>query len=141
MTSCNSNSAQNPVASGNSGASNMPIHTNTSVTARGPIRLRLAFPTRAYAKHGTSVETGLLVVDRGAPGGVCPPVAAVATLADAAGAAARVEAALAPDGKIVDWSYDVWSNSHAMRPGQAGGVNLLAAWDLGTPFAKSPPYV
>jgi CO/xanthine dehydrogenase Mo-binding subunit len=50
----------------------------------------------------------------------------------------RVEAALASDGKIVDWSYDVWSNSHAMRPGQAGGVNLLAAWDLGTPFAKSP---
>ena len=51
----------------------------------------------------------------------------------------KVEAALAPDGKIVDWSYDVWSNSHAMRPGQAGGVNLLAAWDLRTPFVKSPP--
>jgi len=55
------------------------------------------------------------------------------------GMAMRVEAALASDGKIVDWSYDVWSNSHAMRPGQAGGVNLLAAWDLGSPFAKSPP--
>ena len=54
------------------------------------------------------------------------------------GMAMRVEAALASDGKIVDWSYDVWSNSHAMRPGQAGGVNLLAAWDLSTPFAKSP---
>jgi nicotinate dehydrogenase subunit B len=54
------------------------------------------------------------------------------------GMAMRVEAALASDGKIVDWSYDVWSNSHAMRPGQASGVNLLAAWDLGTPFAKSP---
>jgi nicotinate dehydrogenase subunit B len=52
--------------------------------------------------------------------------------------AMRVEAALASNGTIVDWSYDVWSNSHAMRPGQAGGVNLLAAWDLGTPFAKSP---
>jgi nicotinate dehydrogenase subunit B len=52
--------------------------------------------------------------------------------------AMRVEAALAPDGKIADWSYDVWSNSHAMRPGQAGGVNLLAAWDLSTPFTKSP---
>jgi nicotinate dehydrogenase subunit B len=55
------------------------------------------------------------------------------------GMAMRVEAALASDGKIVDWSYDVWSNSHAMRPGQAGGVNLLAAWDLSTPFVKSPP--
>jgi nicotinate dehydrogenase subunit B len=53
--------------------------------------------------------------------------------------AAKVEAALASDGKIVDWSYDVWSNSHAMRPGQAGGVNLLAAWTLSTPFIKSPP--
>jgi len=54
------------------------------------------------------------------------------------GMAMRVEATLASDGKIVDWSYDVWSNSHAMRPGQAGGVNLLAAWDLSTPFARSP---
>ena len=52
--------------------------------------------------------------------------------------AMKVEAALGSDGKIVDWSYDVWSNSHAMRPGQPGGVNLLAAWDLKTPFVKSP---
>jgi nicotinate dehydrogenase subunit B len=52
--------------------------------------------------------------------------------------AMKVEAALGPDGRIVDWSYDVWSNSHAMRPGQPGGVNLLAAWDLKTPFVKSP---
>jgi nicotinate dehydrogenase subunit B len=51
----------------------------------------------------------------------------------------KVEAALSPEGKIVDWSYDVWSNSHAMRPGQAGGVNLLAAWDLKVPFTRSPP--
>ncbi len=54
------------------------------------------------------------------------------------GMAMKVEAALGSDGKIVDWSYDVWSNSHAMRPGQAGGVNLLAAWDLKAPFVKSP---
>ena len=54
------------------------------------------------------------------------------------GMAMKVEASLGSDGKIVDWSYDVWSNSHAMRPGQAGGVNLLAAWDLKTPFVKSP---
>src|SRR5258708_3067953 len=43
------------------------------------------------------------------------------------GMAMKVEAALGSDGKIVDWSYDVWSNSHAMRPRQPGGVNLLAA--------------
>jgi nicotinate dehydrogenase subunit B len=54
------------------------------------------------------------------------------------GMAMKVEAALGSDDKIVDWSYDVWSNSHAMRPGQPGGVNLLAAWDLKTPFVKSP---
>jgi nicotinate dehydrogenase subunit B len=54
------------------------------------------------------------------------------------GLAMKVEAALGSDGKIVDWSYDVWSNSHAMRPGQPGGVNFLAAWDLKTPFVKSP---
>jgi nicotinate dehydrogenase subunit B len=52
--------------------------------------------------------------------------------------AMRIEAALTSDGRIVDWSYDVWSNSHAMRPGQPGGVNLLAAWELAAPFAKSP---
>jgi CO/xanthine dehydrogenase Mo-binding subunit len=50
----------------------------------------------------------------------------------------RAEAALSSEGRIVDWSYDVWSNSHAMRPGQAGGVNLLAAWQLKEPFTKSP---
>jgi nicotinate dehydrogenase subunit B len=50
----------------------------------------------------------------------------------------KVEAALSPEGRIVDWSYDVWSNSHAMRPGQAGGVNLLAAWDLKDPLARTP---
>jgi nicotinate dehydrogenase subunit B len=54
------------------------------------------------------------------------------------GMAMKVEAAIAPDGRIVDWAYDVWSNSHAMRPGQVGGVNLLAAWDLSAPFVKSP---
>jgi len=55
------------------------------------------------------------------------------------GMAMKVEAGLASDGRIVDWSYGVWSNSHAMRPGQAGAVNLLGAWDLSTPFVKSPP--
>jgi nicotinate dehydrogenase subunit B len=52
--------------------------------------------------------------------------------------AMRLEAALSSAGRIVDWSYDVWSNSHAMRPGQAGGVNLLAAWHLKEPFSPSP---
>jgi nicotinate dehydrogenase subunit B len=51
----------------------------------------------------------------------------------------QVKAGLTDDGRIVEWSYDVWSNSHAMRPGQPGGVNLLAAWYLPKPFDRSPP--
>ena len=50
----------------------------------GRIVLRLAFPDRAFAKHGTSVETGLLVIDRGAPDGAIPTVMVGKTLADAA---------------------------------------------------------
>jgi len=55
----------------------------------GRIVLRLRFPERAYARHGTTVDTGLIVVDRGAKG----PMAGVAdppSLADAARTAAAV---------------------------------------------------
>ncbi|MDZ4376246.1 MAG: strawberry notch family protein, partial [Phenylobacterium sp.] len=62
-----------------------------ALAARGAIRLRLAFPARAYAKHGTSVETGLLVIDRAAPAADIPAVVVAETLADAAQAAAAVE--------------------------------------------------
>jgi len=51
----------------------------------------------------------------------------------------QVKAALSGDGRISDWNHDVWSNSHAMRPGQPGGVNLLAAWHLAKPFSPSAP--
>ncbi|MDR6393321.1 molybdopterin cofactor-binding domain-containing protein [Paraburkholderia phenoliruptrix] len=50
----------------------------------------------------------------------------------------RVRAALTPEGRIADWQYDVWSNTHAARPGQPGGINLLAAWHLRKPFTPSP---
>src|SRR5580704_2395788 len=63
-----------------------------SFGARGRVVLRLTFPTRAYAKHGTSVDTGLLVVDRGGPCDEIAPVLAAETLADAAQAAAGVAA-------------------------------------------------
>lgn len=43
------------------------------------------------------------------------------------------------DQRIVDWNYDVWSNTHTTRPGEPGGVNLLAAWDLAKPVAPAPP--
>lgn len=51
----------------------------------------------------------------------------------------RAKASLSREGRIVDWNYDVWSNSHAMRPGQPGGVNLLASWHLAKPFQPSAP--
>ena len=40
-----------------------------ALAQRGRMVLRLRFPDRAYAKHGTSVETGLLVIDRGGADG------------------------------------------------------------------------
>ncbi|WP_068875130.1 strawberry notch family protein [Phenylobacterium sp. CCH9-H3] len=43
---------------------------------------RLALPAGAFAKHGTSVDTGLLVVDRGAAGGA-PGILSAAELAAA----------------------------------------------------------
>jgi hypothetical protein len=58
--------------------------TLRTLAAHGRVVLRLAFPTRAYAKHGTSVETGLLVVDRGVADAAMPAVIAAETLADAA---------------------------------------------------------
>jgi nicotinate dehydrogenase subunit B len=46
----------------------------------------------------------------------------------------KVKASLA-DGRIADWSYDVWSTTHSTRPGSGGGVNLLASWYLAQPFS------
>lgn len=51
-----------------------------------------------------------------------------------------LQAKLAGDGSIVDWQYDFWSDSSNMRPGTAGGVNLLAAWHLAKPFQPAPPF-
>ncbi|WP_237476507.1 xanthine dehydrogenase family protein molybdopterin-binding subunit [Lichenibacterium dinghuense] len=51
--------------------------------------------------------------------------------------ATRAEAALGADGRIADWSYAVWSNTHNMRPGGAGA--LLCAQLLAEPFAPPEP--
>ena len=51
--------------------------------------------------------------------------------------ATRAEAALDAEGRIVDWSYAVWSNTHNMRPGSAGA--LLAAGWLAEPFPRPEP--
>ena len=51
--------------------------------------------------------------------------------------ATHAEAALDADGRIVDWSSAVWSNTHNMRPGGAGA--LLAAGLLAEPFPPPEP--
>ncbi len=62
-----------------------------ALAARGRIRLRLCFPTGAYAKHGTSVDTGLIVVDRGVADRAIPAIVCADTLVEAATAAAGVD--------------------------------------------------
>jgi nicotinate dehydrogenase subunit B len=50
----------------------------------------------------------------------------------------QAAASLDADGKLIDWQYDVWSNTHSTRPeGPAG--NLLAARYLAQPFAQPAP--
>jgi nicotinate dehydrogenase subunit B len=44
----------------------------------------------------------------------------------------KLKAALGDDGKIVDWNFEVWSNTHSMRPGTAG--SLLAGQHVAQPF-------
>ena len=48
-----------------------------------------------------------------------------------------VRAQLDGSGKIVDWQYEVWSNTHSSRPGRAG--DLIAATHLQAPFTPPPP--
>ena len=50
----------------------------------------------------------------------------------------KAKASLA-GGRIVDWNYDVWSNTHSMRPNApAGADNLLASWYLAEPHKIGP---
>ena len=47
------------------------------------------------------------------------------------------KASLDGGGNIVDWEYEVTSNTHSTRPGGAG--NLMPAWHLATPFTPPQP--
>jgi CO/xanthine dehydrogenase Mo-binding subunit len=51
----------------------------------------------------------------------------------------RAKAALGVDGKIADWEYELWSNSHSTRPESTSGTNVLAAWYLAEPQKMGPP--
>jgi nicotinate dehydrogenase subunit B len=48
-----------------------------------------------------------------------------------------VKATLDSAGKIAEWQYELWSNTHNARPGAAG--NLLAATHLAKPFPTPAP--
>jgi nicotinate dehydrogenase subunit B len=50
---------------------------------------------------------------------------------------AKARAALDASGRIVDWDYAVWSNTHSMRPGGAGAV--LAGQHGAKAFTPPPP--
>ena len=44
------------------------------------------------------------------------------------------------NGTIVDWAYEVWSNTHSTRPAAPdGNNNLLASWYIAEPSQPGPP--
>jgi CO/xanthine dehydrogenase Mo-binding subunit len=45
----------------------------------------------------------------------------------------KLKASLDGNGAIADWNFEVWSNTHSMRPGGAGA--MLAAQHMAQPFA------
>ena len=49
----------------------------------------------------------------------------------------KLKASLDSNGRIADWHFDVWSNTHSMRPGGAG--SMLAAQHMAQPFAVPAP--
>ncbi|HEY3891889.1 MAG TPA: molybdopterin cofactor-binding domain-containing protein, partial [Bradyrhizobium sp.] len=49
----------------------------------------------------------------------------------------KLKASLDASGAIADWNFEVWSNTHSMRPGGAGA--LLAAQHMAQPFAVPAP--
>jgi nicotinate dehydrogenase subunit B len=49
----------------------------------------------------------------------------------------KLKASLDSSGAISDWNFEVWSNTHSMRPGGAG--SMLAAQHMAQPFAVPAP--
>jgi nicotinate dehydrogenase subunit B len=51
----------------------------------------------------------------------------------------EVRASLDGEGRLIDWSSDVWSNTHNTRPFRSEGTSgLLAAWHLERPWPRTP---
>jgi CO/xanthine dehydrogenase Mo-binding subunit len=51
----------------------------------------------------------------------------------------RMRGAIDGEGRIVDWSHELWSHGHSTRPGPKEGVNLVGAWHLAQPVTASRP--
>lgn len=51
----------------------------------------------------------------------------------------QAKASLDSEGRIVDWNYELWSNTHSTRPQSTTGANVLAAWYLAEPGKMGPP--
>jgi CO/xanthine dehydrogenase Mo-binding subunit len=49
----------------------------------------------------------------------------------------EIRGALDSNGNVIDFSYDVWSNSHSTRPESAG--NTMVGWLVSKPFAPPEP--
>ena len=49
----------------------------------------------------------------------------------------KLKASLDGNGTVSDWNFEVWSNTHSMRPGGAG--SMLAAQHMAQPFAVPAP--
>jgi nicotinate dehydrogenase subunit B len=49
----------------------------------------------------------------------------------------KLKASLDSNGAIADWNFEVWSNTHSMRPGGAG--SMLAAQHMSKPFTLPAP--
>jgi nicotinate dehydrogenase subunit B len=49
-----------------------------------------------------------------------------------------LRAGLDDQGNVVEWHHEVWSHAHSTRPGEAEGMNLLAAWYLADRMAPGP---
>lgn len=99
---------------------------------KGRVIAAIAFPARAYARHGTTVETGLLVIDR-APAEGAPPVMQASE--DLAGAA-RLAAALGPRISAQQRPFRIAPSTGILAPrvrSAAGPARRLAFLDHAEP--------
>jgi CO/xanthine dehydrogenase Mo-binding subunit len=48
----------------------------------------------------------------------------------------ELRASLDPEGNVVAWQHDLWSNGHSSRPGRSESPALVAAWHLAQPHDR-----